>query len=558
MTDKKSSDAPIGDQSGAKRPHATLDLKATEIKVAPIPQSSAATSASAKDAAAKAPGPAPAASYAESATASARADAKPSSAKASGQAAATAAPPAVAIANKRGGVFSHVAAGAIGGALALAGWQFAAPHLGAFDPTARLWGATAALTERLNALEKKTPDLAAVAGATDQRLADVEKSLAAIPELKEAQSRLVAETKAALAAAASDAGEPEQLTRLTALEDRFKALVDAGANDPNAGRLAQLAALTGKVADLETSLATQLTELRKSVAQDVDGRLEAATEASEAAKSGAQRIDRDVAGVKGDAIRIEERLLALKTEVDHAAAAVKLAQEDAAAMKADLGAVKATAAKTADIAAALAPVNERVAALDAALSSVSKSEADRQANSERIVLSLELQNLKRALDSGRPYESELAAVEKSAGGKLDLAAIDKFKLTGIPPVAELSKQFRPVANAAIDADATPVEGSVVDKLIAGAKSVVRIRKIDHAPDDKSAEAIIGRMETALAEARLNDVLSEAKALPPRAQDAVKPFLVKVEARVAVADALAALEAQLKSSLGGAPAPAETQ
>ncbi|MFN0219930.1 MAG: COG4223 family protein, partial [Hyphomicrobium sp.] len=320
----------------------------------------------------------------------------------------------------------------------------------------------------------------------------------------------------------------------------------------------QLAALTGKVADLETSLSTQLTELRKSVAQDVDGRILAATEASEAAKSGAQRIDRDVAGVKGDAIRVEERLLAMKTEVDRTAAAVKLAQEEAAAIKTELGAVMATAAKSTDIAAALAPTNDRVAALDAALKSVAKSEADRQASSERIVLSLELQQLKRALDSGRPYESELSAVAKSADNKLDLAALDQFKATGVPPIAELSKEFRPVAFAAIDAVAAPVDGSVVDKLIAGAKSVVRIRKVNHTPDDKSAEAIVGRMELALNESRLADVLSEAQNLPPESRDAARPFLDKVAARVAVADALTSLEKQIKSSLGAASTPAETQ
>ncbi|MFN0219350.1 MAG: hypothetical protein ACKVP4_11105, partial [Hyphomicrobium sp.] len=282
-TGKSSSEPPAPDQGGGKRPHATLDLKATEIKETPISQSaSAAASATAsvasKGADTKTPGPAPAASYSENSKDKAASAAKVYGADTTAQLSAMAGP-APATASKRGGMFSHLAAGLVGGVLALTGLQWAVPLLHKDDPASRLADVTTSLTQRLAALEKKSPDLTAVATEVDQRIATVEKSVSEIPELRQAHARLVAETKAALAAAASDAGEPEQLTRLNALEGKFKALVDAGANDPDAGRLPQLAALTGKVADLETSLSTQLTELRKSVAQDVDGRILAATEA---------------------------------------------------------------------------------------------------------------------------------------------------------------------------------------------------------------------------------------------------------------------------------------
>ena len=85
--------------------------------------------------------------------------------------------------------------------------------------------------------------------------------------------------------------------------------------------------------------------------------------------------------------------------------------------------------------------------------------------------------------------------------------------------------------------------------------MVRVRKVDHAPDDKSAEAVVGRMETALKEARLSDVLAESKSLSPKAQAAAQPFLEKVTARVTVDNAVGAIEDQLKTSLSSAPAPA---
>ncbi len=556
-----------------KRPFATIDLKATEIKVKPLSDrgAAAASSSSATATVGTNPGPAPASTYAtatgtepkgepansasppKTGTPSAAAPATASgSAFGASPAADTPAPPAPSekvVMKKRGGFFSHAAAGLIGGVLALAGAEWALPQLGIHGTTSRIADTTSALAARVALIEQKglSTDAALNADQT-ARLAAIEKSVGQIPQLTESQARLVADTKAALAAAASDAGAPEQLTRLSAVEEKFKALVEAGANDPNGNRLAQLAALTGKVADLETSLSTQLTALRKSVAEDVEGRIIAATEASEAAKSGTQRIDRDVATVKGDAARLEERLLAMKAETDRTAAAAQLAQESAAALKSELNAAKSTFAKPADIAAVIGPVASRLTAIDQSIQSVMKAEDQRRSNAERIVLALELQNLKRALSTGGSYSVELASLQKAADASVDLSALDKFKDVGVPSADVLTKEFRTVAYAAIDAEIEPAEGGVMDRLLAGAKSVVRVRKVDHAADDKTAEAVVGRMEIALKDGRLGDVLSESRDLGPKALDAVRPFLDKVAARVSVDDAVEKLDSQLKTSL----------
>ena len=570
MNDKPKSGAQSASEASAsKRPHATLDLKATEIKVTPVAAAAAASSASAKAEAIKTPLPAPASSYAETVKTSAP-ESKPG---ASASAAASTSKPAneppkstaapvfggstdKVVAQKRGGFFTHLAAGLAGGILALGAYELLEPRLQQLGYKTPSEQRSSTLASRLSALEQAKPGVVASA-EIESRIAELEKSAAVIPDLKSAQAQLVADTKAALAGAASDAGAPEQVTRLAALEDRFKALADAGANDPNAGRLEQLAALTGKISDLETSLATQLTSLRESVAKDVEVRMQAATEVSEAAKAGAQRVDRDVAAIKSESIQTEERLRGLKEDIERASARIRAAVDNADAVRAEIGAVKSSAAKPADVAAAVEPIAGQVAALNDQIKSLTNAEAGRRADSERIVLALELQTLKRALDSGRPYEAELESVAKTAGGEVDVAALDKFKATGVPPAADLSKEFRGVANAAIDAEAEPAEGGVVERLIAGAKSVVRVRKTDQAADDKSTEAIIARIEHALTENRLEDALTEASQLPAKAQAAAKPFLDKVAARVAVERAVAGLEAKLKSSLG-APAPVKTQ
>lgn len=574
---------PFAAQPGGKRPYATLDLKATEIKITPVSNKTSTTAASASrgspvtksdtSSSHQTPLPLPPSAYATAdaatskATAAASAASTPRTSAQSDYSAAKTASTAPGaqksaaspksenvVVKKRGGFFSHLAAGVVGGALALTGAEWALPQLTA----THVADTSAALTARLQKLES-APGAAADSAGIVERLAALEKSAERIPAIVESQSRLVAETKAALASAAGDSGLPEQMTRISTLEERLKALTDAGTNNPNAGRLEQIAALTGKVSDLENALATQLTALRKGVAEDVDARVASVAASAEAAKSGAQRVDRDVATLKAESEAVAERIAALKTENERLTATVKLDQSEAAALRTALEALQTTAAKPNDVAAAIKPVGDKLANIEQRVATLQTADDERQRNSERILLSLELQNLKRALDTGEGYASELAAVAKASSGKFDLAPLENFKDEGVPPPATLAKDFRSVANAAIDAETEPADGGVVDRLIAGAKSVVRVRKADHAPDDKSTEAIVGRMETAMKDGRFEEALTESQQLPPKAAASAKPFLDRVAARVSVDRAVSSIEGQLKSSLGTAPAaPTSTQ
>lgn len=573
------------DSAPGKRPYATLDLRATEIKVTPIgektqiPQVVApavgpppkplasrmyATAPEPADNAKFEPRPAgsPKAYGASQQTSSKIAE---TAAAMTNPSATSASEPAV-IVKKRGGFFSHLAAGIIGGAMALGAWQWGLPELSerGYVPVAlgaRLAMDNPDLARRVAALEKAqaNDEIAVKLQSNEARLAELEKSAVKTMEVKDIETRFAAETKAALASVASDAGAAEQLTRLGAIESRLKAMTEAGAGDPNAGRLEQLAAVTGKVSDLETSLAIQLTALRKSVGGDVDARLASIAESAEAAKAGAQRLDRELATLKSDAAKSEDRLAALKSDDDRTAEALRKASADVASLKSSIDALMMSTAKPSDVASAVDPLSGKLSALEAELKSVVKAEEGRRTNAERVVLALELQNLKRALDRGQKYDAELAGVEKAANGKFDLGPLSKFKEQGVPTVAELTREFAPSANAIIDAEQQAADGSVVGRLIAGAKAVVRVRKVNHDDRDKTAEAVASRMETALKEGRLGDVIAEAEQLSPKAKDAAAPFIGKVSARASVDKALASLEGQLKTSLSGASAePAKTQ
>ena len=572
-----------GGDTASKKPYATIDLKATEVKSETKP--SAAADA-AKDAAAKAaqsvppvgakPGDAkpldPKATTA-SATAGKPGDAKPTDPKVADPKAAAAKPDpktdpakskvAETTAPKRsgsgvGGFFTHMAAGIVGGFLALLGADTIGEKLHQYLPELGLpAGGSAALNETTSKLQARMAELEQ--SVKQGRAADLASKLAAteatLKEVRQTQGKLVEDSRALAERVGKQTGGDVADARVVKLEEKLAALSAAAETDPQKGRIPQLAALTGKVSDLEATVNNQMAAVRKSIAEQIDARVGGVAEASEAAKAGAQRIDRDVSGLKSETAR-------LRSDGERTAAALKIVQEDTAGMRGSLEALKSdvdaklrAAAKPADVSAAVAPVAGKLAALEGNVAAVVKSEDSRKANAERIVLSLELGNLKRVIDRGSPFAAELAEVRKAGGNKIDLSALDRFKDKGVATIADLTREFRTIANGIIDAEGEPANAGVIDRLLSGAKSVVRVRKVSQDASDTGVEATVARMEAAVKEGRLADVLSESKKLSGRASVPAQDWLTKVEARNTVERAIGGVEASLKASLASGIEPA---
>jgi hypothetical protein len=258
-----------------------------------------------------------------------------------------------------------------------------------------------------------------------------------------------------------------------------------------------------------------------------------ARNANELARSGSARFEGELSALRTDAGRLAQRLDTLKGEVEER--------------------LKGTA-KAAD----LASLSTGLASLERDVQTFLKGEADRTAsataNATQMLVALELANLKRAIDRGERYAEELARAKKLGGFTLNFAALERYMNEGAAAPPELAKSFRKVANAMLDAEAEPADATLMDRLLSGARSIVRVRKAGHAADDASLEAIIGRMEAAVKDGRLAEVLANAKKLPPKAALAGEDWVKKVEARQAVEQAMVEVEAQLKASLGG-PQPA---
>lgn len=566
---------------GAKKPYATLDLKAVEVKEAgkagdPVkaePGKNETGKSGEKPSAILTGAQPPKAGEAKPTAATSKEPGaettkseaskpnvgKPEAAKA----ARPAAPQAVAAeAQKRGGAgiggfFTHLAAGVVGGFLALLGadtiGQKVLPELGLPAPSSALTETTQQLQARIAALEAQAKK-PATDSVTAQKLAAAETRLAKLEAAQTDTAKRIAETQKLAEGAANKGGSETADARIGKLEEKINTLVTAAGTEPEkAARIPALALVTGKISDLEATTTNQLAALRKSVGEQIDARVAAVAEASEQARSGTQRLDRDVAGLKADTAR-------LKSDSDRMAVGLKTAQDDVAAAKGAIDTLRSsveqgfkTAAKPADVSAAVAPVVNKLNALEGSVDSVVKSEQSRKANAERIVLSLELGNLKRVLDRGAPYAAELAEVKKASAGKIDLSALDRYKDSGVATLADLTREFRAVANAVLDADAEQAAGgSIVDRLLAGAKSVVHVRKVGGDVNGSGVEAQLARMENALKDGRLGAVIEEGQTLPPKAAAPAQEWFAKVEARGKVDRAIATVDQSLKASLAAAP------
>ena len=549
MTDKTEPASP----DAAKRPHATLDLKATEVKGTTVAAPPPATSS-------------PNEKAAESkASANKPADAKSGDAETSAK---TSAPPPPAV-RSTSRVFAHLLSGVAGGLLALFGADQVAPMLGLKTPGAAMHDSALDLQKRMTALEAAAKASASKGNPAEQvatlseRLDKLDATAAAVTALEAAQATLAADTKTATAEVAKQATVANAGERLAKLEERLATLAAAAGTDADKGRIQGLAAVTGKVSDLESGFNTKLAEIRKGLIIELEARLAAASESSEKARTGTERLDREVASLKTDAARLGQSIEVQKSEGERIAANVQVVSQESAKLTSSINGLKSTVdtqlstlAKPADVASAVSPVTDKLAVLESNLAAVVKSEDERKVSAERIVVTLELANLKRALERGQSYATELADVRKAAAGKVDLAILDRYKDNGVQTLPELQRDLGPVITAAIDADTVVMEGSVMDRLLAGAKMAVRLRKVDHTETDKSAEAVMARIEKAVKIGQLGDVLTLAKDLPARARAPVADWLANVEARHAVDEAIAAVESGLKASLTGKRAEAQ--
>ncbi len=504
-------------------------------------------------------------------------------------------PERVVIRERRGpgflGTLTHLVAGFIGGGIVLYGGE----QIRALGQQAGLQlpqpavSVPESLENRIASLEQSTSGRSDQA-ATEQlgeRIAALEAKAGTLDSLAQEITALkTAQAELAQNAAngggsgdgqsAGDGATSEQLATVAGRIDKIEQTLAtlsraAGPDGTSGGRLAQVAALSGRLTALESALKTQVESLRTSVLNEVDQRITPATTASEAARTGTERVDREVADLRNEAARLKQTATNLQSELKQLDNEIRAASDQAATiatqvkdLRGDFDQEIKKVARPADVKTAVAPIDQKVTALQTDVSQIKSEAASRKASGERIVLALQLSNLKRALDRGSAYAAELADVKSLAdrlnlsGDGVDFSALEGFKDKGVATVPALLSEFRSLSFDMIQAGETDKSANWMDKLVSGAKSIVQVRRTGSSAevDPNSLEGIVATIEQELRAGRISAAVAAAEKLPPPSKKAAGQWLTQLKARGAVDAAIATIESNLKGALTSANAPAE--
>jgi hypothetical protein len=303
---------------------------------------------------------------------------------------------------------------------------------------------------------------------------------------------------------------------LAPIESRLSKLESAPAP---AGDAAALGALDARIKTLEerkVETPPDLGDLPSRVA-----RLEESMNAlAETAKEGGSVPDAAALDAKiGD---LEQRLQgkidsALAAQQGESATDLKGLQKEVEALKAKLGALAEAhlAGDTSDLAPQLTTLDQRIAKLETALPELSKSLIP---------------------DPG------------------DLGALPSHAETGVPTVAELSANLTKLAEASAAPPTAPAETSILDSMMASAKSAISIRRVGADVTGDEPAAMLARAEASLQQGDLEAAIKEVETLPAPTRDAFAHWLDDARARVSANDSLSKLESTVLASLGGGSSP----
>ena len=349
------------------------------------------------------------------------------------------------------------------------------------------------------------------------------KSGKASPDLAKIEARL-----AKLEAAPTPAPDTEALAKL---DDRIKALEGRTPETPP-----ELSELTGRVAQLESAL--------KSLA--------------EAAKDGGSVTD--AAAISQQIGEAEQRLQAKldKALSDAAAASASSLQAMQAAideLKAKIGALAEGglgSGESPDVTA----LTGRVAKLEAALSGLAGAIDKSVAGTKSAAAALAFANLRAAIADGRPYAAELATIKSFVPDPGDLGPLPAYAEKGIPTVPELARSFAASKDAALAAASPVASGSILDRLLASAATIVKIKRVDEAATGDSPSAVLARAEALIDKGDLAASVKEVATLDGAPLQAFSVWLDQARARLGADDVVKRLEATLLASAGGAAEKAE--
>ena len=246
---------------------------------------------------------------------------------------------------------------------------------------------------------------------------------------------------------------------------------------------------------------------------------------------------------------------------DPALAALKAqSAQNAAALQSLAQQVAALAAKPPP---ELAPLQQQIASLSASVADLMQKVAalDKAAQAppaDNAALALVLLQIGEAVETGRPFGGEYAALAGLAQGYPEIAAaaapLAGPATSGVASRAVLIARLHQLAPQIVTA-APAAKPGWRSQIVARLRSLVTVRRID-GPGQSPTEQAVGAAERDLAGGDLSAAITALSGLTDANLAAAQPWLAMARQRLEVETALHRVEALVTAALGEAPPPAK--
>ena len=211
----------------------------------------------------------------------------------------------------------------------------------------------------------------------------------------------------------------------------------------------------------------------------------------------------------------------------------------------------------AEIASQIAPVAERLAGIERTqsekasevterLAGIERTQSERASDARTATVAIAMKNLERAVTEGKPFATELSAIEKLSSEKLPVSELASYKETGVPSLSQLQHEFTDTVRNVIVKHYHGKAESFVDEMLSRARGAIQVKPIGGAGD--TVEALLGRMEKALKAGDLKDALTESASLEGPAKEELQAWLEHAQARAAADEAVRKTDQELLASL----------
>ncbi|MEM1050154.1 MAG: hypothetical protein AAGL24_28630 [Pseudomonadota bacterium] len=391
----------------------------------------------------------------------------------------------------------------------------------------RLTGLEESTTARQRSLNAVTRDLA-LAGDRLDRVEALQTDLLDLRKLVET------------GAAGSDVALASLEESINGLRDRVNALAEASSTAVIDARLAALEASTGGVDVVARRLGTleaEVDTIATRVAEALRSITPAEPKIDEAVARGLAGLEPRLSALSADLAGLQSRLTSLDEAATTLAEETRAAR-DALAEKVDGNAAAlATAALAGDLEAAVARLSDL------------ETKVDQPGALDAATLAVAASRLKDAVDSGRPFATELAAVKSLTGEATDLSALEARADAGVPQRAAIIAAYPAVARAIDQAMAPPEPQSddAFDQVLTGLRGLVRIRSVGEGDSETDT---VGALSAAVKSGDLAEIQAAWEALPEPAKAVSGDWAEQVAARLTVDSMLETVTADVVNAVSG--------